>query len=173
MRLFQLVIRARKRKSWSPPFLGKSRASHWMPSLWKQHHCTFCRYETKKGADFQNRIVRQRLKCIRHCIWFLPPMRFVIVFVSVIVLYCIVSVIVFYCIRRCIWFLPPMRFVIFRRLVRWITGLPDGIFSNQKYQFGYILEGLAMEGVGILNGRSMVYSTPMWSILWHINGHLA
>jgi hypothetical protein len=27
------------------------------------------------------------------------------------------------------------------------TGLPDGIFSNQKSQFGYILEGLAMLGL--------------------------
>jgi hypothetical protein len=30
-----------------------------------------------------------------------------------------------------------------------MTGLPDGIFSNQKSQYGYILEGLAMENVGI------------------------
>jgi hypothetical protein len=29
------------------------------------------------------------------------------------------------------------------------TGLPDGAFSNQKSQFGYILEGLGMENVGI------------------------
>jgi hypothetical protein len=29
------------------------------------------------------------------------------------------------------------------------TGLPDGSFSNQKYQFGYILEGLGMENIGI------------------------
>jgi hypothetical protein len=28
-------------------------------------------------------------------------------------------------------------------------GLPDGIFSNQKYPFGYILEILAMTVVGI------------------------
>jgi hypothetical protein len=27
--------------------------------------------------------------------------------------------------------------------------LPDGIFSNQKFRFGYILEGLGMENVGI------------------------
>jgi hypothetical protein len=29
------------------------------------------------------------------------------------------------------------------------TGLPDGLFSNQKSQFGLILEGLAMENLGI------------------------
>jgi hypothetical protein len=29
------------------------------------------------------------------------------------------------------------------------AGLPDGIFSYQKSQFGYILEGLGMENVGI------------------------
>jgi hypothetical protein len=28
---------------------------------------------------------------------------------------------------------------------------PDGLFSNQKSQFGSILEGLAMENVGIFN----------------------
>jgi hypothetical protein len=27
--------------------------------------------------------------------------------------------------------------------------LPDGIFSYQKYQFGYILEGLGKENVGV------------------------
>jgi hypothetical protein len=29
------------------------------------------------------------------------------------------------------------------------TGLPDGKFSNQKSKFGYILEGLVIENVGI------------------------
>jgi hypothetical protein len=29
-------------------------------------------------------------------------------------------------------------------------GLPDGIFSDQKLQFGSILESFAMEDVGIL-----------------------
>jgi hypothetical protein len=29
------------------------------------------------------------------------------------------------------------------------SGLPDGIFSYQKSQFGYILENLGMENVGI------------------------
>jgi hypothetical protein len=29
------------------------------------------------------------------------------------------------------------------------AGLPDGIFSNLKYQFWYILEGPAIEDVGI------------------------
>jgi hypothetical protein len=27
--------------------------------------------------------------------------------------------------------------------------LPDGIFSNEKYQLGYTLEGLGMKNVGI------------------------
>jgi hypothetical protein len=31
-------------------------------------------------------------------------------------------------------------------------GLPDGSFSNQKSQFGYILEGLGNEKVGIFFG---------------------
>jgi hypothetical protein len=29
------------------------------------------------------------------------------------------------------------------------TGLPDGIFSNQKFQFGQMLEGLGVKKVGI------------------------
>jgi hypothetical protein len=31
--------------------------------------------------------------------------------------------------------------------------LPDGLFSNQKFKFGEILEGLAMEDVGIFYGH--------------------
>jgi hypothetical protein len=32
-------------------------------------------------------------------------------------------------------------------------GLPNGKFSNQKYQFGEILEGLGMENVGMFYGQ--------------------
>jgi hypothetical protein len=32
-------------------------------------------------------------------------------------------------------------------------GLPDGMFSYQKYQFGYIFEGLGVENVAIFRGR--------------------
>jgi uncharacterized membrane protein len=42
------------------------------------------------------------------------------------------------------------------------AGLPDGIFAYQKFQFGYILEGLGMEIVGIFYGNS----TAIWFILW-------
>jgi hypothetical protein len=45
------------------------------------------------------------------------------------------------------------------------SGLPDGIFSNQKSQFGYILEGLAIEDVGIFYG-DLLYFTAIWYILW-------
>jgi hypothetical protein len=34
-----------------------------------------------------------------------------------------------------------------------LSGLPDGISSNQKSQFGKILEGLGMEKVGIFYGH--------------------
>jgi hypothetical protein len=34
--------------------------------------------------------------------------------------------------------------------------LPDGLFSNQKLQFGQILDGLAMEDVGTFFGH-LVY----------------
>jgi hypothetical protein len=37
------------------------------------------------------------------------------------------------------------------------AGMPDGIFSNQKFQFGLILQGLSMEW--------KVYFMAIWSIL--------
>jgi hypothetical protein len=33
------------------------------------------------------------------------------------------------------------------------SGLPDGLFSNQKFQFGLILVGLRMENAGIFYGQ--------------------
>jgi hypothetical protein len=41
----------------------------------------------------------------------------------------------------------------------------DGLFSNQKSKFGKILEGLAMEDVGTLNGH-WVHFTVFCYILW-------
>jgi hypothetical protein len=38
-------------------------------------------------------------------------------------------------------------------------GLPDGIFSNQKNQFGQILEGLAKEDVGIFCGHFVIFTS--------------
>jgi hypothetical protein len=38
---------------------------------------------------------------------------------------------------------------LFRENTRHLAVLPDGIFSNQKSQFGYIFEGLSMVDVGI------------------------
>jgi hypothetical protein len=43
--------------------------------------------------------------------------------------------------------------------------LPDGIFSNQKSQFGKILEGLRMEKVGIFRAH-LEYARAGWYILW-------
>jgi hypothetical protein len=55
------------------------------------------------------------------------------------------------------------------------TGLPDGMcISNQKSQFGLILEGLAMEDIGIFYGH-LVYFEAIWYILRQfgiICGHL-
>jgi hypothetical protein len=45
------------------------------------------------------------------------------------------------------------------------AGLPDGLFSNQNSQFGKILEGLAMENLGIFYDH-LVYFRPIGSILW-------
>jgi hypothetical protein len=52
--------------------------------------------------------------------------------------------------------------------------LPDGLFSNQKSQFGYILVCLAMENLGIFYDH-LVYFTAIWSILRPLEifyGHL-
>jgi hypothetical protein len=48
------------------------------------------------------------------------------------------------------------------------TGLPDGLFSNQKYQFGYIFEGLGMENVGIfmIIWKYLVNFMVVWYSLW-------
>jgi hypothetical protein len=45
-------------------------------------------------------------------------------------------------------------------------GLPDGIFSNQKSQFGKIFEGLAMENVGAFYDH-LVHVTAIWYMLVH------
>jgi hypothetical protein len=45
------------------------------------------------------------------------------------------------------------------------TGLPDGLFSNQKSQFGKILDGLAMENLVIFCDH-LVYFTAIGNILW-------
>jgi hypothetical protein len=44
------------------------------------------------------------------------------------------------------------------------TGLPDGIFSNQKIQFGQLLEGLGMENVATINNH-LEYNMAIWHIL--------
>jgi hypothetical protein len=46
-----------------------------------------------------------------------------------------------------------------------VPGLQDGTVSNQKSLFGYILEGLGMEKVGILFGH-LKYITAIYYILW-------
>jgi hypothetical protein len=55
------------------------------------------------------------------------------------------------------------------------TGMPDGIFSNQKSQFWQILEeGLRVENAGIFYGH-LEYFTDIWNILRTFgifNGHL-
>jgi hypothetical protein len=45
-----------------------------------------------------------------------------------------------------------------------LPGMPDGIFSNQKLQFGYILESLRMETVGIFCAH-LEFITAIWCIL--------
>jgi hypothetical protein len=42
--------------------------------------------------------------------------------------------------------------------------LPDGLFSNQKFQIGQILEGLWWENVDIFYGP-LEYFTDIWDIL--------
>jgi hypothetical protein len=45
------------------------------------------------------------------------------------------------------------------------AGLPDGLFSNKKKQFGYILEGLAMENLGIFYDH-LVHFTAIENSIW-------
>jgi hypothetical protein len=52
--------------------------------------------------------------------------------------------------------------------------LPDGLFSNQKSQFGLILVGLGMENLGIFYNH-LVYFTVVGIMLWPFGifcGHL-
>jgi hypothetical protein len=51
-------------------------------------------------------------------------------------------------------------------------GLPGDIFSNQKSQFGHILEGLVMKMVGIFYGH-LEYLTVIWYILWSFGNLMA
>jgi hypothetical protein len=49
------------------------------------------------------------------------------------------------------------------------AGLPDGIFAYRKSQFGYILEGLGVDNVGILYGHSVyVHLIYLFVHLQHI-----
>jgi hypothetical protein len=51
------------------------------------------------------------------------------------------------------------------------VGLPDGIFSDQKSQFGKFLEGLAIEHAGILYGHylGLFYGHLVYyEVIWHI-----
>jgi hypothetical protein len=46
-----------------------------------------------------------------------------------------------------------------RPTIRRGAGLPDGFFSDQNYQIGYILEGLGMENVVIYSGHLEYFTT--------------
>jgi hypothetical protein len=47
------------------------------------------------------------------------------------------------------------------------TGLPDGIFSNQKSKFGSILEGLEMEDVGIFYLHMVIWNI-LCRLVWFV-----
>jgi hypothetical protein len=42
------------------------------------------------------------------------------------------------------------------------TGLPDGIFSHQKSQFGSIMEGFGLENVCILYDHMEYFTAMLW-----------
>jgi hypothetical protein len=46
-----------------------------------------------------------------------------------------------------------------------VQGLPDGYIFIQKSRFGYILEGLGMEQIGILYGHFGIFYGPCY-IVW-------
>jgi hypothetical protein len=54
-----------------------------------------------------------------------------------------------------------------REIMHCEPGLPDGTFSNQKSQIGYISEGLAVEDVGIFYYHLVYYIS-----IWYFYGHL-
>jgi hypothetical protein len=45
-----------------------------------------------------------------------------------------------------------------------LAGLPDGFFSNPKFQFGQILEGPRWENVDLFY-NDLEYFTDIWDIL--------
>jgi antitoxin component of RelBE/YafQ-DinJ toxin-antitoxin module len=45
------------------------------------------------------------------------------------------------------------------------SGLPDGLVSNQKFQFGQVLEALGMENTSIFN-FPLKYCIAIWYKLW-------
>jgi hypothetical protein len=49
--------------------------------------------------------------------------------------------------------------------IRVEAGLPDGLFQNQKSQFGKFFYGLGIENVGLFFAL-LEYSMAMWYILW-------
>jgi hypothetical protein len=54
-------------------------------------------------------------------------------------------------------------------------GLPDGLFSNQKFKFGQILEGLAMEDVGKFYAHLVqftVFCYILWTFIYVVHGNL-
>jgi hypothetical protein len=59
-----------------------------------------------------------------------------------------------------------------------ISGLPDGLFPNQKSHFGYTQEVLAVEDVGTFYDQ-VAYFTTIWWIFWpfatmlRLNGYLS
>jgi hypothetical protein len=52
------------------------------------------------------------------------------------------------------------------------AGLPDGVFSNQKSQFGYIIESLGFENVGIGASVMAIWNRYVFMAIWKICGHL-
>jgi hypothetical protein len=46
--------------------------------------------------------------------------------------------------------------------------MPDVIFSNQKSQFGSILEALGMENVGIFGPFGIFYDRPVFVLYGHL-----
>jgi hypothetical protein len=51
------------------------------------------------------------------------------------------------------------------------AGLPDGLLSYLKSQFGYIFEGLTMENVGIIYNH-LVQFMAIYNILWPFGVHM-
>jgi hypothetical protein len=63
------------------------------------------------------------------------------------------------------WEVPSLILIENGRILNRWPGLPDGLFSNQRSQFGKNFQGLGLENFDIFYGH-LEYFMDIWDILW-------